>query len=148
MTSMGWWMEEGAGAGELVAEGSRAVARAWSLRGPATRLSEAFIQLTGARDADDLLEGITPEKYHLDAAAARAVFRVAGEGDALACQVIEWAGCELASLAIGVIGQLNFERLDFFAVLMGSLFDGGPLLSEPLFRAVSAVAPGVRFLRL
>jgi Family 4 glycosyl hydrolase len=111
-------------------------------------LNEAFIQLTGARDADDLLEGITLEKYHLDATTARAVFRVAGEGDVVGCQVIEWAGCELARLAIGVIRQLNFEPLDFDAVRVGSLFDGGPLLSEPMFRAVRAAAPGVRFLRL
>ncbi len=141
-------MGEGAGAGELVAEALRGVARAWSLRPPATRLTEAFMQLTGALDADDLLEGLTLERYHLNAEAARSVFRVAADGDVVACQAIEWAGKELASLAIGVIRQLNFERLDFDAVLVGSLFDGGSLLSEPLFRAVRAVAPGVRFLRL
>jgi hypothetical protein len=73
---------------------------------------------------------------------------VAADGDVVACQVIEWAGCELAHLAIGVIRQLNFERLDFDAVLVGSIFDSGPLLSEPMFRAVRAATPGVRFLRL
>lgn len=150
MTGMGWQMGEAAGAGELVEEAIRCVARDWSLRGPSTRLTQAFVALAGAKDAEDLLEGITQGTYSGSAEAdvAPLIFQVAAEGDPVARQVIEWAGRELGSLAIGVIRQLGFESLEFDMVLVGSLYDGGPLLTESMRQTVHAVAPGARFLRL
>ena len=148
MTGMGWQMGEAAGAGELVAEAVRCIARDWSRRGPPTRLTQAFVGLTGAANAKDLLEGITLKRIVLDASAAPLVFRVAAEGDLVARQVIEWAGRELGCLAAGVIRQLGFEALAFDVVLVGSLYDGGPLLTEPMRRTVQAVAPATRLVRL
>ena len=81
----------------------QAVALAWTQRGPTTRLTEAFIDLTGATDVMDLLEGLALERYRLSAAAAPIVFQVAAEGDEVAQEIIHWAGHELGSLAIGVI---------------------------------------------
>ena len=148
MTGMGWAMGEAAGAGELVEEAIRWIARDWSLRGPSTHLTQAFIELAGAQDAEDLLEGITQERYFIGAEVAPLVFRVAAEGDRVARQVIRWAGEELGGLAIGVIRQLGFESLDFDAVLVGSLYDGGPLLTDTVRRTVHAVAPAAHFVRL
>jgi N-acetylglucosamine kinase-like BadF-type ATPase len=148
MTGMGWPMAEAAGASELVAEAIRFVARDWSLRGPSTRLTRAFVEFIGARDAEDLLEGITQERYFVGADAAPLVFRVAAEGDRVAQQLIEWAGRELGSLAIGVIRQLGIESLEFDVVLVGSLYDGGPRLTATMRQTVHAVAPGARFVRL
>jgi N-acetylglucosamine kinase-like BadF-type ATPase len=147
-TGMGWWMGEAAGASELVEEAVRWVARDWSRRGPRTALSQAFVEFAGARDIADLLEGITLYRYAVGANAAPIVFQVAAAGDAVARQIIEWGGRELGSLAIGVIRQLGFETLAFDVVLVGSLFGGGPLLTEPMFQTVHAVAPGARFVRL
>lgn len=76
------------------------------------------------------------------------VFQVAAEGDPVAQQVIEWAGRELGSLAVGVIRQLEFEGLSFEVVLVGSLYEGGPLLIEPMRQVVQQVAPGARLVRL
>ena len=148
MTGMGWQMGEAAGAGELVAEATRCIARDWSRRGPPTRLTQAFVALTGAVNAEDLLESITLRRVVLDASAAPIVFRIAAEGDPAAQQVIEWAGRELGSLAAGVIRQLGFEALAFDVVLVGSLYDGGPLLTEPMRQTVQAVAPGARLVKL
>jgi N-acetylglucosamine kinase-like BadF-type ATPase len=148
VTGMGWPMAEAAGASELVGEAVRCVARDWSLRGPSTRLTRAFVELVRAKDAEDLLEGITLEKYQIGAEAAPLVFRVAAEGDRVAQQLIEWAGKELGNLAIGVIRQLGIESLKFDVVLVGSLYDGSPLLTDAMCHTVRAVAPGARFVRL
>jgi len=148
VTGSGWWMGEAAGAGELVEEALRCVARDWSLRGPSTRLTQAFVEEVGAADAEDLLEGITQCRYSLTADAAPLVFRVAAVGDAMARYAIEWAGRELGGLAVGVIRQLGLESLEFDVVLVGSLYDGGPLLIETMRQTVHAVAPGARFMRL
>jgi N-acetylglucosamine kinase-like BadF-type ATPase len=148
MTGMGWQMGEAAGAAELVAEAVRGIARDWSRRGPPTRLTQAFVAHTGARDAEDLLEGITLGRLALDASTAPIVFRVASEGDTVAREAIEWAGRELGSLATGVIRQLGFEALAFDVVLVGSLYDGGPLLTEAVRRTVQAIAPEARLVRL
>jgi N-acetylglucosamine kinase-like BadF-type ATPase len=136
------------GSGELVGYAVQVVAKAWSQRGPATGLTDAFIHLTGARDVDDLLEGLTLGHYRIDATAAPLVFEVAAAGDQVAIEAIRWAGEELAGLANGVIRQLGFASRAFEVILVGSLYNGGPLLVEPMRQAIQAVAPGARLVRL
>ncbi len=148
VTGFGSQFGEAAGATELVASAIRGVAYEWSRRGPATRLSQAFIELAGARDLGDLVEGLSVGRYHIDASAAPTVLQLAGEGDAVALDTVRWAGRELGAMAVGVIHQLNFESLDFEVVLVGSLYHCGPLLLDPLRETVHAVAPRARFVRL
>ena len=136
------------GAGELVGKALQAVALAWTRRGPATRLTEAFVALTGAADAADLLEGLSMYRYRLSAEAAPRVFQVAAEGDGVARGLIRWAGRELGSLAVGVIRQLDIEQLEFEVVLIGSMFKGSAALAEALAETVHSVAPGARLVRL
>ena len=148
ITGCGPPFAEYGGAVELVGRAVQDVSKAWSKRGPATRLAEAFIALTGATDLTDLLEGLALERYHLTPAVAPLIFQVAAEGDAVAQEAIRWSGRELGNLAAGVIHQLGFEQLDFEVVLAGSLYDGGPLLTEPLRATIRATAPGARLVRL
>ncbi|MBE7470124.1 MAG: hypothetical protein HS114_13415 [Anaerolineales bacterium] len=148
LTGYGWRMAEVAGGLELVGKAVQSVALEWTRRGPATRLSQAFIEWTGARDIEDLLEGLSLERLQLDATAAPLVFQAAAKGDLVALDIILWAGRELGSLAIGVIRQLNFEALEFDAVLVGSLYKGSPLLVEAMRQTVHTVAPGARFTSL
>ncbi len=136
------------GAVELVMKAVHAVTAAWSRRGPPTRLADAFIAAVGARSLDDLLEGLALERYRLDASAAPLVFQVAQSGDAVAQQVVAWSARELGVLAVGVIRQLSFEHLSFDVVLLGSMYNGGPLLLEPLRATLHAVAPSARLTRL
>jgi len=148
MTGYGTRMAEAAGGLELVGKAVQAVALEWTRRGPPTRLTQLFIEFTGARGIEDLLEGVSLERIRLDASAAPLVFQAASEGDLVAIETILWAGRELGSLAVGVIRQLNFEALTFDAVLIGSLYQGSPLLGEAMQQTIHAVAPGARFVPL
>jgi len=148
VTGHGTWMGEGAGASELVGTAICAVSLAWSRRGPATRLAPAFAEWCGARDTADLIEGLCLGSYHLEADAAPLVFQAATEGDGVAQEVIDWAGRELGSLAVGVIRQLELGALDVEVVLVGSLYDGGPMLIEPMQEVIHEAAPRARLVRL
>lgn len=148
VTGQGWDMGEAAGAAELVDEAIRAVSRAWSRRGPKTRLTERFIDHTGAEDIEDLLGGLYANRYSLGAELAPLIFRVADEGDGVARATIAWAGAELGHLALGVIRQLDFGGEAFEVVLVGSLFDGGPMLIEPMRDTILKEAPLARLVRL
>jgi N-acetylglucosamine kinase-like BadF-type ATPase len=116
VTGMCGGFGEFCGSGELVWKAFHNVVHAWTRRGPPTQLTQAFIERLGARDATDLLEGVSQERYHLEAGAAPMVFQVAYAGDAVAQEVIAWAGHELGMLVISVVRQLSFQKLDFEVV--------------------------------
>jgi N-acetylglucosamine kinase-like BadF-type ATPase len=139
---------EMAGAGGIVERALWAVGDAWTRRGPPTALVPAFVARTGARSFDDLIEGLSQQFYQLDASAAPVVFEVAAEGDGVARDIIAWAGCELGSMAVTVIRQLSLEGEALEVVLVGSLYDGGALLTEPMQATIHAVAPFTRMVRL
>lgn len=148
MTGYGMRMAEAAGGLELVGKAVQAVALEWTRRGPPTQLTRLLIEFTGARDLEDLLEGLSLERIQLDASAAPLVFQAAAEGDLVAIETILWAGREIGSLAVGVIRQLQFEALSFDAVLIGSLYHGSPLLVQAMEQTIHTVAPGARFVPL
>lgn len=148
LTGDGETFAEYGGASQIVRKAVQSVSLAWSLRGPETQLTQAFIQLTGALDATDLMAGLIRGRYHLSAANAPLVFEVARNGDPVAQKIIHWAGQELGNLAIGVARQLNFLDKDFEVVLAGSLYKGGATLEDMLGKTLCAVAPGARFVRL
>lgn len=142
------WFAEYAGAGELMTRAVQAVALAWSCRGPATQLTEAFIHQTGASDVVDLLAGLMRGRYDLSAEHARLVFQVASAGDPVAQSLIEWAGQELGGLANGVARQLDITHLAFDVVLSGSFYNGSPHLVQCMAETVQAVCPLARLVRL
>lgn len=148
VTGMCGGFGEFCGSGELVWKAFHNVVHEWTHRGPATRLTQAFIERVGASDATDLLEGVSQGRYLLDASAAPIVFKVARAGDAVAREVITWAGQELGMLVISVVRQLGFQELDFEVVLIGSMFKGGPLLTGPMRRTIHTEAPGAKLVRL
>ena len=148
VTGCGTWFGEGGGAAEMMAKAVQMVAMEWTKRGPATRLSQSFLRLTGAADLADLLEGLYIGRFELSASAAPLIFEVAAGGDPVAQELIQWAGKELGSLAVGVIRQLGFEALDPEVVLVGSLYDGSPALIEAMRATIHTVAPGARMVRL
>lgn len=148
VTGEGGLFAEYGGGGDLVYRAIQSISLAWSLRGPETALTEAFIAQVGAVDVDDLLEGLVLGRYAPSADLAPLVFRVAAEGDPVAIEIIQWAGRELGGLAVGVIRQLGLEAAEVDVVRIGSLFNGSPLLSEAMLATVQAVAPKARLLRL
>ena len=148
VTGGGTTLGEAAGSSELIDEAIKAVAYEWTRRGPATQLTPAFIQCTGAQDIEDLLDGLISDRFDLGSAAAPIVFQVAANGDAVALDLIRWAGRELGELAKCVIRQLGFESLAFDVVFVGSMYDGSPLLTEALRDTIHALAPNARLVRL
>lgn len=147
VTGGGMQFGEFAGASELMFMVSRALAYAWTGRGPATALADAFVTKYGVRDLEQLLQDCICGLIELDAADAPLVFQVAARGDAVALEIIRWAGRELGEMAVTVIRQLGFESIEFDLVQIGSLFDGSPLLTEEMKRVVHAFAPGAHFVR-
>ena len=148
VTGHGVMMGEGAGASELIHRTMQIVGYAWSKRGPMTALADAFIHYAGAEDLEDLIRGYTTYEYPIGAEAAPLVFRVASEGDAVASELIRWAGVENGEMANAVIRQLGFEALEFDVVMAGSMFEGGPMLIEPMRETICKYAPGARLVRL
>ena len=148
MTGLGARMGEVAGGFELVDKAIEAIALAWTRRGPQTELTQRFAAWVGAQDAADLLEGLTLATYRLDASAAPLVFQTAAEGDPVAMELILWAGRGLGSLAIGVIRQLGLETRAFKVILIGSFYDGSPVLIETMRQTIQVVAPDANLVRL
>jgi N-acetylglucosamine kinase-like BadF-type ATPase len=148
VTGYGYWMGEFAGASELVWRAMQLVSFAWTQRGPATALTDLFIEYAGAAGLTDLLEGYTNGRYHIDAEIAPRIFEAANQGDQVATDLIRWCGVELGEMAKGVIRQLEFEDRVFDVVLAGSMFEGGPLLIEPMWQTITALAPRARLVRL
>lgn len=148
LTGGGIRMAEYGGAAELVFKAIQAVSLEWSRRGPATQLSTLFIEMVGARDLDDFIEGISTDKYHITTSASPSIFRVAEEGDAVALSLIDWLGRELGSLAVGVIRQLHLENAEFDVVQVGSLHNSGEIFAKPMRETIQKTAPGARLVRL
>ena len=148
VTGEGGLFGEFGGGGDLAMRAVQCVSRAWSRRGPPTLLSGLLVAALGARDVEDLLEGLAVGRLRARADLAPLVFQAAAAGDPPAQQAVEWAGRALADLALGVVRQLDLARETFDLVLIGSMFNGGAPLVDPLRADLHAEAPGARLVRL
>ncbi len=144
----GEWSGEYAGGYDIVARAMRAIVFEWVKRGPATALTPAFIERLGAKNLDDLVEGVYLGWYPFDPSLVLLTFEIARQGDEQALEVVRWAGEELGMMAVSVIRQLELEKEAFDVVLIGSLYKGHPLLTETLGKTVHRAAPRARLVRL
>jgi len=136
------------GADTLVPEAICAVSRAFTRRGPATVLTQVFVDAVGALGQEDLLEGLYMGRYELSTSAAPLIFQAAAAGDAVALDLIRWAGRELGSLVVGVVRQLALEHETFEVVQIGSLLRASSLLADTMLATIHDVAPGARLTQL
>jgi N-acetylglucosamine kinase-like BadF-type ATPase len=148
ITGEGITFGEYGGSSELVFCGIQAISHTWSRRSPYTTLVEYFLALTGAKDLDDLIEGIDMHRYQPQPTWARTIVEAAQEGDTVARQLVGFAGGELGESACAVIRQLGIEGEAFDVVLAGSLFKSGDLLIDPLRATIFRVARRARLTRL
>lgn len=144
----GAFFGEYGGGYEIALRGLQAVNYAWIRRGPPTALTERYLAATGARDAMDLMEGLSFDRYHISAPLAVEVFRAAADGDEVAADILRWAGEELGWLAVAVIRQLGLEDEVVEVVQSGSVFEGGAPITEPMAALVRQHAPHARMIRL
>lgn len=142
------WSGEYAGGWDIALRAMRAITFEWNKRGPATALTPAFIEAAGAKNLDDLIEGMYLYRFQVDEHIIRRIFEVAAAGDPQALEVMRWAGRELGDLACGVIRQLALENEPVEVVLIGSVWQGHPLLAETARQTIQAVAPRAQLLRL
>ena len=144
----GTWSGEYAGGFDIVDRAMQAVTFEWLKRGPATALTQVFLEHTRASSLADLVEGVYLGRFPFNSALVLKVFEAARQGDPQARAVMRWAGRELGSMAVGVINQLGFQAERFEVVLIGSLHGGSPLLDQALRKTVRKTAPLAQFVRL
>ena len=142
------WSGEYAGGFDIVFRAMRAVTFEWLKRGPSTALTQVFLDFTGAKDLNDLVEGVYLRRYSFEPPLVLKVFETARDGDPQAQAVMHWAGCELGEMAVGVINQLEIQKEHFEVVLIGSLHGGSPSLDEALRKTVLETSPNAKFHRL
>jgi N-acetylglucosamine kinase-like BadF-type ATPase len=142
------WSGEYAGGYDIVARAMQAITFEWLKRKSKTALTHVFLDYFGAKDLDDLVEGVYLQRYQFDSAVVLKVFETAQKGDPEAQAVMRWAGHELGEMAVGVINQLEIQDETFEVVLIGSLHGNSPILDETLRNTVLATAPYAKFVRL
>ena len=148
VTGFGYLLGEGAGSTELAYRAMQLVGQTWTQRSGPTVLTEILIAHTGARGIEDLLEGYSTGRIRVDGSAAPLIFAAAEAGDAVAQELVHWAGCELGELAKAVIHQLGLQNQVFDVVLVGGMFESGPILVEPLRATIQSLAPRAYLVRL
>jgi N-acetylglucosamine kinase-like BadF-type ATPase len=148
MTGHGSLMGEYGGASTIVEKTIHVVSEEWSQRGPPTSLTGVLLEATGALDIEDLIEGLTQDRFQVSVEITPQVFRVAEEGDVVALGVARWAGEQLGSMVNGVVRQLELQDEAFDVVEIGGVFNAGKLLTYPLHATVLKLAPGARFVPL
>ncbi len=139
---------ENGGASEIVHKALQEVAMAWTKRRPETRLSQLFIEVTGAKDEEDFLAGLARGRYELTGSVVPKIFELAEAGDTVARRIIHWAGEELGDMAVGIIHQLALEDESFEVVMAGSIFKGSQSLIDSMKQYVLKAAPHAEFVHL
>lgn len=138
---MGGMAGEGAGGSEIVHAAIVAICHAYTRRGAPTALTQTFCEQFALPGAGSLIEAYCENTIDVSAYLAPLVFKTADSGDAVARDIIQWAGRELGTLAVCVARQLDLESQPFEVVTAGSIFKGGSLLYDSLQAYLSEHAP-------
>jgi N-acetylglucosamine kinase-like BadF-type ATPase len=126
---------------DVAEEAVRAVADAWTGRGPATSLSRLLPPLAGCGGPDELLQALSRGLVALPAAAPL-VLAEAEAGDPAAQEIVNRAGTSLGEAAALVAGRLDLGQAPFEVVMAGGLFAGrSQLLETTLVEILHRVAP-------
>lgn len=133
---------------EIVQHGLQKVNHAWIKRIPPTRLTQIYLNATGAKNEMDLMEGLSNEQYHLFPFIAVEVIQAARDGDAAAQEVICRAGEELGWLAVAVARQIGMENDEVEVIQSGSVFAAGGIIMDPMKDIVLKHCPRSKLKRL
>jgi len=136
------------GAIEIVYRAMQFVNYAWIKRTPPTKLTQIFLEATGAKDEPDLMEGLSHDHYHLFPYFAVEIMNAAREGDPSALEVIRWSGEELGWLAVSVARQIEMEDEEVEIVQSGSVFKAGELIIAPMRDVIRKHVPKAKMIRL
>ena len=133
---------------EIVERALQMVNHAWIKRSAPTLLTNIFLEATGATNEIDLMEGLSNDDYHLFPYIAVEVIKAAQSGDAIAVEVIRWAGHELGWLAVSVARQIEMENDEVEIIQSGSIFEAGEIIMKPMRDIVMKHLPKAKLIRL
>ncbi len=148
ITGNGLWFGEFGGAGELVWRAMVMTTYAWSQRGPKTRLTQMFMEYAETDDENHLIEMLAMRQMQPSPIFAKEIFKLAAEGDAVACDVVNWNAEQLGLNVNAVIRQLHLENRVFEVVLIGSIFNAGEIYIKPLRETIQNFAPKAQLVGL
>lgn len=133
--------DEGGGAG-IAQTALHTVAKASDGRGRKTALTERAAEYFRASGPENLIVAIySPQVDNLRIAGfARLVVETALEGDAVAVDILKDAGKELGLAACAVIEKLGLARRKIPIGCVGSVFNAGKLLTEPMLEVIHKTA--------
>ena len=134
--------DEGGGRG-IAGEALHAVAKASDGRGELTKLSERAAEYFRASNVENLIGAIyAPQMDNSRIAGfARLVVETAQHGDKIATEILNDAGRELGTAAVAVIKKLGLAKNKFPIGCVGSIFNAGRLLTDPMTEIIGKVAP-------
>jgi N-acetylglucosamine kinase-like BadF-type ATPase len=141
-------------ANDVSVEAVRAVAAAYTGRGPATTLTERMCRHLDVSSAAEVLERVSRREHGGRVEdeveeSAPVVIAAANGGDLVARDILERAGSALGDTAALVAKTLGMTDLPFEIVLSGGLITGATrFVSDPLEVAVGKAAPKARFVHL
>lgn len=136
------------GAVEIVERGLQMVNYAWIKRIPPTALTNIYLEALDAKNEMDLMEGLSNSQYHLFPYLAIKVVDAAREGDAVAREVVRWAGEELGWLAVSVARQIEMENDEVEVIQSGSVFEADELIMKPMRDLILQHCPHAKLIRL
>jgi N-acetylglucosamine kinase-like BadF-type ATPase len=126
----------------------RAVAEAFTGRGPQTALTALMCEAADVASVVDLLDGTARRRIDVTRFAPLVRTAAAG-GDAVARALLAHAGAMLGETAVHIVRTLGMERSAFDLVLARDMFEGGnDEVVGALEACVRPVAPGARLNRL
>jgi N-acetylglucosamine kinase-like BadF-type ATPase len=135
-------------------EAVRAVARAYTGRGPSTALSELLCERFGRATPADLLEHLSRRELHgrieneVDNVSPL-VIRAASEGDGVARDILDRVGRELGADVVLVAVRLGMLPEPFAVVLAGGFVSAaGAFVTRPLEQVVRLETSDVTFVHL
>ncbi|NLB73992.1 MAG: hypothetical protein GX795_08220 [Firmicutes bacterium] len=118
------------------------VTRARDGRGKQTLLSQAIIDHFSINNVDELVGLAYADRFDRIEIAnlSPVVAEIAGEGDEVACWILDQAGAELGIAAGAVAKALNMEDTEFPCVTTGGVFKSGSRVTHALMRELMKVA--------
>jgi N-acetylglucosamine kinase-like BadF-type ATPase len=111
---------------------------------PHSLLVDKFLARSGQPDLDAFFYAMFRAEMSYDdlQPMAKLVFDAAHEGDAQACDILEWAGTYLGDMVVAVARLLNMEREPFHVVMAGSVFKGtSPVLRDAMTTRIHRTCP-------
>jgi glucosamine kinase len=134
--------DEGGGVG-IAQQALHTIAKASDGRGVPTKLSQRASEYFRASGPENLIVAIySPQVDNTRIAGfARLVVETAQDGDEIAIGILRDAGFELGLAACAVIEKLDLENRKVPIGCVGSIFNAGKLLTEPMLQKVRLCSP-------